>query len=94
MPLPMKPRYLEIRPHDYKRSGITCLMAVLYVATEMVTGHMVERHRSGVFLAFLGLVSEEIKPRTPVHVVLDKVSSYKSEEVNQWLKEHLPRPYG
>ncbi len=63
-------------------------MAALDVATGKVTGQMVEHHRSEEFLAFLDLVSEGIKPGTPVHVILDNVSSLKSAEVNQRLKDH------
>ena len=63
-------------------------MAALDVATGKVTGQMVERHRSAEFLAFLDLVSEGIEPGTPVPVILDNVSSHKSAEVNQWLKDH------
>ncbi len=87
-PLPMKPGHPETRTHDYRRSGTTCLMAALDVATGKVTGQMVERHRSEEFLAFLDLVSEGIKPGTQLHVVLDNVSSHKSAEVNEWLKDN------
>ena len=87
-PLPMKAGHPETRTHDDTGNGTTCLMAALDVATGKVTGQMVERHRSEEFLAFLDLVSEGIKPGTPVHVILDKVSSQKSAEVNQWLKDH------
>jgi transposase len=87
-PLPMKPGHPETRTHDYKRNGTTCLMAALDVATGKVTGQMVERHRSEEFLAFLDLVSEGIKPGTQVHVILDNVSSHKSAEVNEWLKDN------
>ena len=87
-PLPTKTRHPETRIHEYKRNGTTCLMAALDVATGKVTGQMVERHRSKEFLAFLDLVSEGIEPGTPVHVILDNVSSHKSAEVNQWLKDH------
>ena len=87
-PLPMKPGHPETRTHDDKRNGTTCLMAALDVATGKVTGQMVARHRSEEFLAFLDLVSEGIKPGTQVHVVLDNVSSHKSAEVNEWLKDN------
>ena len=87
-PLPMKPGHPETRTHDYKRNGTTCLMAALDVATGKVTGQMVKRHRSEEFLAFLEHVSEGIKPGTPVHVVLDNVSSHKSAEVHEWLKKN------
>ena len=87
-PLPTRPRHPETRTHDYKRNGTTCLMAALDIATGKVTGQMVERHRSEEFLAFLDLVSEGIEPGTPVHVILDNVSSHKSAEANQWLMDH------
>ena len=87
-PLPMKPGHPETRTHDYERNGTTRLMAALDVATGKVTGQMVERHRSEEFLAFLDLVSQGIKPGTQVHVILDNVSSHKSVEVNEWLKNN------
>ena len=77
-------------------------MAALDVATGKVNGQMVARHRSEEFLAFLELVSAGIKPGTQVHVILDNVSSHKSAEVNEWLKDNpnwtfnslRPRPRG
>ncbi len=63
-PLPMKPGHPETRTHDGKRSGTTCLMAALAVATGTVTGQMAARHRSEEFLAFLELVSEGIETGT------------------------------
>ena len=87
-PLPMKPGHAEARTRDDKRNGTTGLIAALDVATGKVTGQMVERHRSEEILAFLDLVSEGTQPGTPVHVILGNVSSHKSAEVNQWLKDH------
>ena len=63
-------------------------MAALDAATGKVTGQMVKRHRPEEFLAFLELVSEGIEPGTQVHVILDNVSSHKSAEVNEWLKDN------
>lgn len=85
-PLPMKPGHAETRTHDYRRNGTTCLLAALDVATGKVVGQTVERHRSAEFLAFLDHVAEGIAPETPVHVILDNVSSHKSAEVREWLK--------
>ena len=85
-PLPMKPGHPETRTHDYRRNGTACLMAALDVATGKVVGQMVDRHRSEEFLAFLDHVAEGIEPGTPVHVILDNVSSHKSAEVGEWLK--------
>ena len=85
--LPMKPRHARTITHDYKRNGTTCLLAALDVATGKVVGQTVEQHRSEDFLAFLDHVAEGIKPRTPVHVILDNVSSHKSVKVHKWLKD-------
>ena len=86
-PLPMKPGQPETRTHDDKRKGTTCLLAALDIATGKVTGRMVDRPRSREFLSFRDQVAEGIKPGTPVHVVRDNVSSHKSKEVYQWLKD-------
>ena len=84
----MTPGHPETRTHGCKRNGTACLMAALDAATGMVAGQMVERHRSEEFLAVLDLVSQGIKPGTQVHVILDNVSSHKSAEVNEWLKNN------
>ena len=85
-PLPMKPGHAETRTHDYRRNGTTCLMAALDTATGKVVGQTVGRHRSEEFLAFLDHVAGGIEPGTPVHVILDNVSSHRSAEVHEWLK--------
>ena len=45
-------------------------------------------HRSTEFPAFLDHVAEGLDPGTPVHVILDNVSSHRSAEVREWLKGH------
>ena len=86
--LPMTSDHPETRTHDYRRHGTTCLLAALDVATGKVVGRTVERHRSAEFLDFLDHVAEGIEPGTPVHVILDNVSSHRSAEVHEWLKSH------
>ena len=78
----------ETRSHDYKRNGITCLMATLDVATGRVVGQMTSRHRSEEFIAFLDHAAKSIEPDTKVHVILDNVSSHKSAQVHEWQKHH------
>ena len=73
---------------DYRRHGTARLLAALDVATGKVVGRTVERHRSAEFLSFLDHVAEGIDPGTPVHVILDNVSSHRSAEVHEWLKSH------
>ncbi len=53
---------------------------------EKVVGQTVERHRSADFTAFPGHVAEGTGPGTPVHVILDNVSSHRSAEVHEWLR--------
>ena len=86
--LPMTSDHEETRTHDYRRHGTTCLLAALDVATGKVVGRTVERHRSAEFLDFLDHVAEGIEPGTPVHVILDNVSSHRSAEVHEWLRGH------
>lgn len=86
-PLPMKPGHARTRTHDYRRHGTTCLLAALDVATGKVVGRTAGRHRSAEFTAFLDHVAGGIEPGRPVHVILDNVSSHKSAEVREWLKE-------
>lgn len=52
-----------------------------------VTDPMAERHRSQEFLAFLDRAAGGIAPEVPKHVTLDNISSLKSAEVNEWLKD-------
>ena len=86
--LSMTSDHEETRTHDYRRHGTTRLLAALDVATGKVVGRTVERHRSAEFLDFLDHVAEGIDPGTPVHVILDNVSSHRSAEVREWLKSH------
>ncbi len=44
-PLPMRPGHARTRTHACRRNGATCLPAALDVATGMVTGQTVGRHR-------------------------------------------------
>ncbi len=92
-PLPMKPGHAETRTHDYRRNGTTCLLAALDVATGKVVRQTVERHRSAEFTAFLDHVAEGTGPGTPVHVILDNVSSHKSAEVHEWLRSRPDRAF-
>ncbi|MDE2793168.1 MAG: IS630 family transposase [Paracoccaceae bacterium] len=86
-PLPMTEGHAETRTRDTRRNGTTCLMAALDVATGTVVGRMVPRHRSQEFPAFLDPVASGIDPATEVHVILDNVSSHKSAEVHEWLRD-------
>ena len=88
-PLSLKRGHPET--HDYKRNGTNCRMADLDRAIGKVTGQTVERHRSQDFLAFLDRTTGPIEPGAPVHVIRGNVSSRKSADANEWLKDRPDR---
>jgi len=87
--LPLKPGQVERHTHDYKRNGTTCLFAALEVGTGRVTHESRARHTAEDFLAFLRRLVRAY-PKDDLHVILDNVSTHKTEAVRQWL-ERNPR---
>ena len=75
------------RTHDYKRNGTTQLFAALDVAAALVQAKCQDRHRSEDFLRFLDGVVKHYRDET-IHVVLDNVSSHKSQMVRRWTEAH------
>lgn len=85
--LPMRPDQIARRTHDYKRNGTTQLFAALDVAAAQVQAKCQDRHRSEDFLRFLdGVVKHH--GYKDIHVVLDNVSSHKSQAVQLWRQGH------
>jgi transposase len=85
--LPLRPGQVERHTHDYRRNGTTSLFAALEVGTGRVTDLARERHTAADFLAFLRLLARTY-PRGEVHVILDNVSTHKTEAVRAWLARH------
>jgi transposase len=85
--LPLRAGGVERRTHDYKRNGTLSLFAALDVATGRVTNQARERHTADDFLAFLRLLARTY-PAGEVHVVLDNVSTHKTDDVQRWLGRH------
>lgn len=85
--LPMRPDQIARRTHDYKRNGTTQLFAALNVAAAQVQAKCQDRHRSEDFLRFMDGVVKNYR-RGAIHVVLDNVSSHKSNKVQSWMAEH------
>ena len=56
--------------------------------TGEVFGQNMARHRHQEFLRFLNTLEQEIPTGKTVHVVLDNVSSHKTQEVRRWLERH------
>jgi transposase len=85
--LPMRPKQVERRTHDYVRHGTTTLFAALELATGKVIDACKPRHRHQEFLTFLKQVAKA-HPRTQLHVVCDNYATHKHPAVNAWLAKH------
>jgi len=85
--LPMRPGQVERHTHDYKRHGTTCLFAALEVGSGQVTTDTRSRHTGADFLSFMKRVAGAY-PDRELHVVLDNVSTHKTQDVRDWLADH------
>lgn len=85
--LPMRPRQVERRTHDYVRHGTATLFTAFDVATGTVIGRIYSRHRHQEFLRFLQALDARY-PRRQLHLVLDNYCTHKHPEVRAWLAEH------
>lgn len=81
--LPMRPGQIERRTHDYKRNGTVQLYAALEVHAGQVVSRIEGRHRSKEFITFLNQLLRQY-PKGELHVILDNVSSHRSQEVQAW----------
>ena len=81
--LPMRPGQIERRTHDYKRNGTVQLYAALEVHAGQVVSRIEDCHRSKEFITFLNQLLRHY-PKGELHVILDNVSSHRSQEVQAW----------
>jgi transposase len=82
--LPMRPGQPERRSHDYTRHGTLSLFAALETATGKIVGRCFARHRAREFRTFLNTVEASVPADHDVHIVIDNVSSHKTEAVRNW----------
>jgi transposase len=82
--LPMRPGQPERRSHDYTRHGTLSLFASLETATGKIVGRCFARHRAREFRAFLNTVEASVPKDIDVHIVIDNVSSHKTQAVRNW----------
>jgi transposase len=82
--LPMRPGQAERRSHDYTRHGTLSLFAALETATGKIIGRCFARHRAREFRAFLNTVEANVPDDLNVHVVMDNVSSHKTQAIRNW----------
>jgi transposase len=85
--LPITFGVTEQRTADYVRHGTTNLFAALNVGTGEVFGHCAPTRDGAEFLAFL---KKAVKPHADkeVHVVLDNLSTHKTDDVKTWLEKN------
>jgi transposase len=82
--LPMRPGQAERGTHDYTRHGTLSLFAALDAATGRVIGRCFARHRAREFRAFLNTVQANVPDDLDVHIVMDNVSSHKTQAIRNW----------
>jgi transposase len=85
---PMIPGTPERQTHDYRRNGTTNLYAALNVASGNVITTMTARHRAVEFIKFLNLIDGSVPDHLDVHLIVDNVSTHKTEAVQRWLLRH------
>lgn len=82
--LPMRPGQAERRSHDYTRHGTLSLFAALETATGRIVGRCFARHRAREFRAFLNTVEANVPGDLDVHIIMDNVSSHKTQAIRNW----------
>lgn len=90
--LPMTMGQVERRTHDYDRHGTTTLFAGFIAAVNgdtqvkagSVIGKCMPRHRAKEFRAFLNEIESNVPTGLDIHIVMDNVSSHKTEAIKRW----------
>lgn len=86
--LPLSAGRAERHGFEYFRHGTLSLYAALNTQTGEVLGKTSGKHTSAEFVAFLAqLVSGQHKSRQ-IHVIVDNLSTHKTERVQLFLEEH------
>ena len=86
--LPLSPGRAERHGFEYYRHGTLSLFAALNTQTGEVVGQTVPRHTSDAFVDFLTDVVAGA-PRAPeIHVILDNLSTHKTQAVRTFLVQH------
>src|SRR3984893_2978380 len=98
--LPLRPRQLERRTHDYKRHGTTSLFAALELKTSRVIAQLHRRHRSSEFRKFLDGIEAHVPAGLDVHIIRDNYGTHKTAMIRKWFAKrprfhvHFTPTYG
>src|SRR3954465_5900030 len=86
--LPLSPGRAERHGFEYYRHGTLSLFAALNTETGEVVGQTVPRHTSDAFVAFLTDVVACAPRAKEIHVILDNLSTHKTQAVRTFLVHH------
>ena len=86
--LPMYPGRNGTLTHDYQRNGTSTLFAAMDVASGIVIGKCMDRHRHQEFIKFLKIIDESTDPTLDLHLICDNYATHKHPAVMRWLKRH------
>lgn len=86
--LPMSPGRMERHGFEYIRKGTLSLYAALNTTTGEVIGQTAPRHTSEEFVAFLGAVVASQPRDREIHIILDNLSTHKTQRVRDFLADH------
>ena|SRR5579884_32136 len=86
--LPLSPGRAERHGFEYYRHGTLSLYAALNPQTGEVIGQTAARHTSQEFVAFLDEVVATQPADREIHVILDNLSTHKTDLVKTFLQQH------
>jgi len=86
--LPLSPGRAERHGFEYYRHGTLSLYAALDTQTGDVLGRTAPRHTSDDFVAFLATIVDAQPRRRPIHIILDNLSTHKTQKVRGFLGAH------
>jgi len=85
--LPLSPGRAERHGFEYYRHGTLSLYAALDTKTGKVHGKTSARHTSADFVAFLSEVVSACKANQEIHIILDNLSTHKTNQVEHSLSK-------
>ena len=86
--LPLSPGRLERHGFEYYRHGTLSLYAAFNTKTGEVLGRTTARHTSAEFVAFLADIVVNQPRGKEIHVIVDNLSTHKTEQVELFLQAH------
>src|SRR5436309_553007 len=86
--LPLSPGRAERHGFEYYRHGTLSLYAALNTRTGQVVGHTAARHTSAEFVDFLQTVVGTQSRRREIHIIVDNLSTHKTQAVRTFLLAH------